>query len=286
MCKKGSGELKRVVLGSIKFLIIVSIVVAGIVVYSLKIEPKLLITKEYELKFSSGGENSIRVVQFSDVHLGPNYSLEQLERLVDRINKLKPDLIAFTGDLIDVASEFEGRSEISGILDKLSSRYGKYAIWGNHDYGGGGVRFYEKIMIESGFKLLTNQNSKIELESGKVLTIIGVDDAMLGNPDVQKAYSGVDDQGAKLLLLHQPDLVDEIGYDNFDLALAGHSHGGQVIVPTLGPVVTPPLAKKYRKGMYQLGIHTHLYVNSGIGTTRIPIRFWSPPEISVFDIAI
>ena len=266
MCKKGSGELKRVVLGSIKFLIIVSIVVAGIVVYSLKIEPKHLITKEYELKFSSGGENSIRVVQFSDVHLGPNYSLEQLERLVDRINKLKPDLIAFTGDLIDVASEFEGRSEISGILDKLSSRYGKYAIWGNHDYGGGGVRFYEKIMIESGFKLLTNQNSKIELESGKVLTIIGVDDAMLGNPDVQKAYSGVDDQGAKLLLLHQPDLVDEIGYDNFDLALAGHSHGGQVIVPTLGPVVTPPLSKKYRKGMYQLGIHTHLYVNWYVNT--------------------
>ncbi len=284
--KKGSEELKRLVLGIIKCLIIVSIVVAGIVVYSLKIEPKRLVTKEYELNLSSGGGDSIRVVQFSDVHLGPNYSIEQLERLVDRINKLKPDIIAFTGDLMDIASEFEGRSEISGILGKLSSRYGKYAVWGNHDYGGGGVRFYEEIMIKSGFKLLTNQNSRIELESGKVLTIIGLDDAMLGKPDVQKAYSGVDDQGAKLLLLHEPDLVEEIRYDHIDLALAGHSHGGQVVVPVFGPVLTPPLAKKYTKGMYQLGIRTHLYVNSGIGTTKIPIRFWNPPELSVFDIAI
>ncbi|WP_223145583.1 metallophosphoesterase [Sporosarcina sp. ANT_H38] len=278
--------MKRLVLGIIKCLVIASIVVAGLAVYSIKIEPKRLVTQEYELEFSSGGEDSIRVVQFSDVHLGPNYSLEQLERLVDRINDLEPDVIAFTGDLMDVAFEFEGKSEISGILGKLSSRYGNYAVWGNHDHGGGGVRFYEDIMMKSGFTLLKNQSSTLELESGQVLNIIGLDDAMLGKPDIQKAYSDVDNQGAKLLLLHQPDLVDDIGYDNFDLALAGHSHGGQVDIPTLGPVVTPPLAKKYRKGMYQLGIHTHLYVNSGIGTTRIPIRLWSPPEISVFDITI
>ncbi|WP_277585066.1 metallophosphoesterase [Psychrobacillus antarcticus] len=286
LSKKGSEGLKRLVFGIIKCLVIASVVVAGLAVYSFKIEPKRLVTKEYELEFSSGGTDSIRVVQFSDVHLGPNYSLEQLERLVDRVNDLEPDIIAFTGDLLDVASEFERRSETSGILGKLSSRYGNYAVWGNHDHGGGGVRFYEDLMMKSGFTLLKNENSIIELESGQVLNIIGLDEAMLGKPDVQKAYSGVDDRGAKLLLLHQPDLVDEIGYDNFDLALAGHSHGGQVVVPTFGPVVTPPLAKKYRKGMYQLGTHTHLYVNSGIGTTRIPIRFWSPPEISVFDITL
>ncbi len=243
-------------------------------------------TREFEVELSSEGRDSIRVVQFSDVHLGPNYSLQQLEKLVERVNELEPDIIAFTGDLIDVPSAFEGRSEISDILGKLRSRYGKYAVWGNHDYGGGGVRFYENIMSESGFKLLKNQNSAIELDSGQKITIIGLDDAMLGHPDIEKAYTGVDDKGDKLLLLHDPDLVDNIKADRFDLALAGHSHGGQVVVPFLGHLVTPPLARIYTKGMYQLADDNYLYVNSGIGTTRITVRFLNPPELSVFDLTI
>lgn len=278
--------LKRVIWRVIKCLFILSIVVIGIIVSACKIEPKRLVTREFEVELSSESRESISVVQFSDVHLGPNYSLQQLEKLVDSINELEPDIIAFTGDLIDVASEFEGRSEISGILGKLNSRYGKYAIWGNHDYGGGGVRFYEDIMIKSGFKLLKNQNSVIELDGGQLVTIIGLDDAMLGHPDIEKSFAGVNSQEAKLLLLHEPDLVDEIEADRFDLALAGHSHGGQVVVPLFGPLVTPPFAKIYTKGMYQLATDTYLYVNRGIGTTKIAVRFWNPPELSVFNLAM
>lgn len=278
--------MKRIIINIIKWLIILSIVVAGMVIYSFKIEPKRLVTKEYELELTSGGESSLRVVQFSDVHLGPNYSLEQLEKLVVKINGLQPDVIAFTGDLMDVPSQFEDRSKISAILGKLSSKYGNYAVWGNHDRGGGGVKFYEDIMNTSGFKLLTNESSTIELENGKVVNIIGLDEAMLGNPDIPKAYSGTSNQGMNLLILHQPDLIEDVGYDNIDVALAGHSHGGQVDVPLIGPIYTPPLAEKYTKGLYELGIHKYLYVNSGIGTTRIPVRFWNPAEISVFNITL
>lgn len=73
-------------------------------------------------------------------------------------------------------------------MGKISSTYGKYAVWGNHDYGGGGVGFYENIMVESGFKLLRNQNNDIKLDSGKKVTIIGIDDAMLGHPDIEASY--------------------------------------------------------------------------------------------------
>lgn len=269
-----------------KSLFILSIVIAGIIVYAYKIEPKRLVTREFDVELSSESRESIRVVQFSDTHLGPDYSLQQLEKLVDRINELEPDIIAFTGDLIDITSQFEERSEISGILGKLRSTYGNYAVWGNHDYGGGGVRFYEDIMVKSGFKLLKNQHSTIELDSGKLLTVIGLDDAMLGHPDIEQSFAGVNSQGAKLLLLHEPDLVDGIEAGRFDLALAGHSHGGQVVVPLFGPLVTPPFAQIYTKGMYQLAADTHLYVNSGIGTTKIPVRLWNPPELSVFDLAM
>jgi len=188
--------------------------------------------------------------------------------------------------LIDIPSQFEEKSEISSILGKLRSTYGNYAVWGNHDYGGGGVRFYEDIMINSGFTLLRNQHNVIELDSGQLITMIGLDDAMLGYPDIEKSFIGVGDQGVNLLLLHEPDLVDEIETNRFDLALAGHSHGGQVVIPLFGPLVTPPFAKIYTKGMYELATDTYLYVNSGIGTTKIAVRFWNPPELSVFDLAI
>lgn len=278
--------MKRLIFNIIKCLIVLSIIVAGIVIYAFKIEPKRLITKEYELELVEGGESSLKVVQFSDVHLGPNYSLEQLEKLVEKINGLQPDVIAFTGDLMDVPSKFEDRSKISAILGKLRSKYGNYAVWGNHDRGGGGVRFYEEIMSSSGFKLLTNESSVIDLENGKVINVIGLDEGMLGNPDVQKAYAGTNGEGINLLILHQPDLIDQVEDDNIDVALAGHSHGGQVDVPVIGAIYTPPLAEKYTKGLYQLGIHKYLYVNSGIGTTRIPVRFWNPAEISVFNITL
>ena len=278
--------LKRVIWRIIKCLFILSIVIVGIIVYAFKIEPKRLVTREFGVELSSESRESIRVVQFSDTHLGPDYSLQQLKKLVDRINELEPDIITFTGDLIDIPSQFEERAEISGILDKLRSTYGNYAVWGNHDYGGGGVRFYEDIMMKSGFKLLRNQHSTIELDSGQFITMIGLDDAMLGHPDIEQAFTAVNSEGAKLLLLHEPDLVDEIEADRFDLALAGHSHGGQVAIPLFGPLVTPPFAEIYTKGMYELATDTFLYVNSGIGTTKIAVRFWNPPELSVFDLAI
>lgn len=278
--------LKRVIVRVIKCLFILSIIIVGVIVYAYKIEPKRLVTREFDVELSSESRESIRVVQFSDTHLGPDYSLQQLEKLVDRINELEPDIITFTGDLIDVASQFEERSEISGILGKLSSTYGNYAVWGNHDYGGGGARFYEDIMMKSGFNLLRNQHSTIELDSGQFITMIGLDDAMLGHPEIEQSFAGVNSQSAKLLLLHEPDLINGIEGEHFDLALAGHSHGGQFVVPLFGPLVTPPFAKIYTKGMYELATDTYLYVNSGIGTTKIAVRFWNPPELSVFDLAI
>ncbi|WP_313893251.1 metallophosphoesterase [Psychrobacillus sp.] len=276
--------MKTLIWAIIKCIMIISTAVAGIVVYSVKIEPNRLVVNEFDFELVSGGEDSIRIVQFSDVHLGPNYSLKQLEKLVHKINKLRPDIITFTGDLMDIPSQFDDRSKISEILSKLNNTYGNYAVWGNHDYGGGGVRFYEDIMTASGFEILKNENGIIELENGKALNVVGVDDAMLGNPDIQMAFAGINSHLPTLLLLHEPDLVEEVAYDKVDLILAGHSHGGQVVLPGIGPLYTPPLAQKYEKGLYALEVGKHLYVNSGIGTTKIAIRFGNPPEISVFDV--
>ena len=141
-------------------------------------------------------------------------------------------------------------------------------------------------MEDSGFKILVNDQANVKLDSGKTISILGLDDALLGNPDVEKTVRNIKESNYNLLLLHEPDLSDKFVSYNIDLILAGHSHGGQVKIPFLGEIVTPPLAEKYKDGLYNFNTqrNTQLYVNSGIGNTKMPFRFMNVPEVSIFEI--
>lgn len=262
-----------------------ALLVAGLWSNIRYIEPNRLEIKEINLVKEGTYDYEPRsIVQFSDTHLGHEFDLDELERLVDKINKQKPDLIVFTGDLIDNTALYEDRNGISAVLSKLKSKYGKFAIWGNHDYGGGGTNYYARIMGESGFTVLKNNHERIELEDGRSINMIGLDDGLLGKPDVEKAFKSVQEADYNVLFMHEPDLMDEALDQDVDLALAGHSHGGQIKLPFIGPVLTPVLAKHYTHGLYELEPDQYLYVNTGIGTTKIGVRFLNPPEITVFKI--
>jgi predicted MPP superfamily phosphohydrolase len=135
---------------------------------------------------------------------------------------------------------------------------------------------------------LKNQANKLTLLDGSEIYILGLDDAMLGKPDLTSMMVGVPKERYKILLCHEPDLASQAQFYGIQLQLSGHSHGGQIQIPFIGPLVTPPLAEKYYEGFYflenELGKLT-LYVNRGIGTTRLPFRFLSQPEVTVFHLA-
>ena len=138
----------------------------GIAIYidARYIEPKLLWEKEETLQTSKLSHTTkLKVVLFSDVHLGESYSLSDFDKVIDKINALKPDMILFAGDLIDDYKEFEADDKVGLLLQKLKAPYGKYTIYGNHDHGGYGTERYAKIMKTAGFTLLRNQNATIEL---------------------------------------------------------------------------------------------------------------------------
>lgn len=260
-----------------------------VLVYSLYIEPKILVNHEYDLnKEKSGESQNIKVVQLSDIHISEDYTEKQLEKMVEKVNKLEPDIITFTGDLFDNYSKYGPVKETVEALGKLKAKYGKYSVWGNRDYGGGASRQYENIMRDSGFTLLKNEGVNIHIENGKKIFIGGLDDALLGNLDVDNALRKMKkDSDYKIMLMHEPDKADVLKDSELNLILAGHSHGGQVKIPLLKRTKTA-LAKKYISGFYTINEKTQLklYVNTGIGTTRIPVRFMVPPEISIFNIAI
>lgn len=274
------GILKRI----ISYLILL-IVIVGI--YSTYIERNLLTVKKYGMTVTENGEENIKIVQFTDTQLGKYFSLEQLDKVVKRINKQEADIVIFTGDLIDNASQYEDLYEISEVLGKIEATIGKYAIYGNHDYGGGAVRYYSDIMEECGFELLVNSNSTIDIGEKKI-NILGADDALMGNYNAEETMANINSDDVNLLLIHEPDLMEDFKDYPIDLALSGHSHGGQVYVPFYGPIKTNDLAEIYTKGFYKIDNEreTKIYVNSGLGNTKVPFRLFNMPQITVIDIKI
>ena len=227
--------------------------------------------------------NQTRIVQFNDTHIGFQYDLSSLKKTTNIIRSFKADLICFAGDLFDNPVEYQITPDFYEILNSLTAPLGKYAVYGNHDHGGYGTELYEQVMDKCGFKVLKN-SSDILLKDGDSILIAGVDDSSLGFPNIARALQGKPENLFTLLLSHAPDYANAAASHPVNLQLSGHSHGGQVQIPLIGPLITPPHAKEYQEGLYEIREGFSLYVNRGLGTTRVPYRLLCRPEITVFDL--
>lgn len=255
--------------------------------YACEIEPKFLdiTTHTIHHPLIPAAFHNKKIIQFSDTHLGFHYDLPQLKKLVQKINSLSPDIVFFTGDLMDEPNKYDRPDEIAPILSEINAPLGKFAIYGNHDHGGYGSDIYKEIMNTSGFTLLLNEHAPIKVEEGTIY-VAGIDDAMLGRPDIHQSLASIPEHAYTILLSHAPDLANTAASFPVQLQLSGHSHGGQIQLPFLGALVKPPYGEIYYEGFYEIGDVSPLtlYVNRGIGTTRLPMRFLARPELSVFTI--
>ncbi len=228
--------------------------------------------------------NNFKIIQFSDTHIGFHYSFAQLEKLVKTINDQDPDLIVFTGDLVDEPQTFQSSQRLIEILQQLHAKHGKFWIYGNHDHGGYGTDMIKEIMDEAEFQLLKNSHKNLVIENESI-TLVGVDDLILGSPDLESALMDSNPEHFTILLAHEPDYAETAMNYFVDVQISGHSHGGQVRFPFIGHLYTPIYAEKYVQGKYELNNgDLLLYVNRGIGTTRLPFRFLFFPEIHVFTL--
>ncbi|WP_456275685.1 metallophosphoesterase [Bacillus sp. AK128] len=254
--------------------------------YARYIEPNQLETTRFTLKSPLIPKefNGIRILQFSDTHIGHYYEMEKFSKLIDQINKEEADLVFFTGDLIDAPDTYPSPAELIPLLSSIKAPLGKFSIYGNHDHGGYGTESYKQIMEQSGFNLLMNSSTSITI-LGESITVAGLDDYMLGRPDFEQTLRTVPQDTYTILLAHEPDVAKISHSYPVQLQLSGHSHGGQVKVPFLGAIVTPPFASEYVEGLYEVGdVPLTLYVNRGLGTTRVPFRFLSKPELTIFTL--
>lgn len=249
-----------------------------------KAEPFLVHVNHVELG-KKNDRTPLNVVQISDLQVSEYYETNRLDKVIEKVNAQKPDILLFTGDLFDNYSKYpEQRAPMIEKLNAFKANIGKYAVWGNHDYGGGAVRVYEDVMSAGGFTVLRNQGETLTLSDGRQVFLGGLDDSLLGNPSVSDTLAYRQNYDYAITMTHEPDVADAFIGTDTQLVLAGHSHGGQVWIPFYP--IKNVLAEKYTRGLYQLDAITQLYVNTGIGTTSIHARFGVIPEVTQFTIYI
>ncbi len=267
------------------FLPVLGTLVVGLggITYAHKVEPDWIDITSIPLVLPhlSSEFCGYRIVQISDIHMGSWMELQRLEEIVEKINRLKPDLVAITGDFV---THKAGRhaGDLVQSLKKLATPDGVVAVLGNHD-GSSGSRGLRPILHRAGLIVLSNTVHTLR-RGPAALHLAGVDDPVNRRDRLDLVLKLLPAEGAAILLAHAPDFADKSARcSRFDLQLSGHSHGGQVRLPLLGPLFLPRLGRKYPHGLYQVGEMT-LYTNRGVGMVHMPVRFNCRPEITVFTL--
>ncbi|SEN69044.1 hypothetical protein SAMN04488134_101646 [Amphibacillus marinus] len=218
--------------------------------------------------------NRIKLLQISDLHN------RDLSGKFEQILQLTPDLIVLTGDLID--KKTKNLSTIKIFLDHLSEMDKPiYYVSGNHEVN---HQLYSELTVlleEANVQILDNSSQVIEHNEGK-FALAGVANASTGHANIDKALTEIDESMLTILLSHTPLTEAE----PVDLIVSGHTHGGQVRLPFIGGLIAPDqgLFPKYDKGLYSLDHQTSLYIDSGIGTSVLPIRLFNRAQVSVITI--
>jgi len=231
-----------------------------------------------------------RIVHISDIHFKEFTEAFFLKLVLHEVNMLKPDLIALTGDFVsfgpvDTHKAIPWAYECAQLLTHLTCQH-RYAVMGNHDCIVSAPAVTDALTMH-GIPVLDNRAVPLERD-GKRIWLAGIADALVEThkPDLDKAIPSaarIDDEPV-ILLGHEPDFAPQVVKHNVDLMLSGHTHGGQVRIPFLPPIMLPPMGKEFVEGHFQLGA-TQLYVNRGIGAVGLPFRFNCPPEITVLTLA-
>lgn len=255
-------------------LFIITLLLAG---YSYFIEPNKLEVTNYAIQDKE--LSGVEIVFASDFHIKP-YGQKRLEKVVETINAQNPDVVVSAGDFVCGHTEHSTMhpEKIAEGLGKVKSKHGFYTTLGNHD--GWYDRWYIKELLEKqNIKVLNNKNVKLQI-NGKEIYIAGVEDMMTAFPNVEDALRGT--KSPTILLTHTPDIFPDVP-KSVNLTLAGHTHGGQVRIPIIGPIFTASnYGNKYAIGLIEEN-GKKLITTRGIGVSILPFRFNCPPEIVVIE---
>ncbi len=285
---KEDNEEKRSFKGLINFIFIIIILIVGIIFYSKYVGTKGLIVKEYRVESNILSDNfsGVKIVHFSDMYYNSTFEKDDLVKMINRINILKPDIVVFTGDLVNPSYKLK-EDDINILKDQMSkieAKIGKYAICGDNDYK---LDNYIDIMESSGFTILSNTYDEIFYKTNESIFIVGLPSSIKEKTDLSKAFEfyNVDNRKYVITLVHDGKTIKAIDDSDYevDLILGGHSLGGLVQIPYVGGIIKDNNTYKYSEYEYKKGI-TNIFISSGLGTDKYDFRFNNKPSFNLYRL--
>ena len=258
-----------------------------VVVYAKYLGTKGLIVKEYRVESSilSSNFSGLKIVHFSDLLYKSTTDKEEVKLLVEKINILKPDIVVFTGDLVNnkIINESDKNFLIEN-LSKINVNISKYAIYGDYDFS---FSSYEEIMNNSGFNILNNSYDTIYYNNNEPMYIVGIPSSIKENTNLEKSFEFYSDENRKyiIVLVHDGKTIkylDESPYE-VDMILGGHSLGGLIKLPYINKLFINDSSYKYYEEFYSKGL-TKIFISSGIGCNKYNYRLFNKPSFNLYRL--
>ena len=271
---------------------------AGMAGYSTLVEPRRVEINHLPIAIKGlpPAFAGLTIAQLTDLHRSRFVGAGYLNHCIDLANASRPDLMVFTGDYLTHGRAHSRRGQLvyggrdagaalaldcARCLGRARARFGVFASLGNHDHWFDGD-FVAQVIRDRGIPVLRNANTEVRV-NGESLPIVGLGDLWTEGVNLSRAFAGVTAPFA-LVLMHNPDTFPDWSRPGAHLILAGHTHGGQVNLPGIGPPLVPSeYGAKYAQGLFRRG-DTQMYVNRGLGVLFPPVRFNCRPEIAVFHL--
>lgn len=274
-------EAKQKTIKTSKILIKISLIIISIITAIVLIMYFIgnigLNVKEYSITYNNLPESfyGFKIVQISDIHYNTTINYQKLEKVINKINEIKPDILLFTGDLIDESKTLNEKEQtkLINLLSTIKTTTGKYAVTGEDDEND----TFINIMNKAGFEIIDNKAKLIYYKDLTPIQLIGIK-----NKETIEEYN---DSLFTIALVHKPDTITYIkeNYQATSLTLAGHSHNKQINIKYIKDLIKIDGAKTYYEEYYQVD-NIDLYISSGLGTTKYPFRLFNHPSISLFRL--
>lgn len=271
-------KLLYFILGSLVFIFIILIYSRFIGTTSLKINELTINTNILE------SYDGLKIIHFSDLHYKKIITEDRVKNLIKEINNTNPDLVLFTGDLLDTLYEMTN-SDTNFLIEqlkKIDSKYGKYAILGDQDYSQ--KETASNILIQSDFTILNNNSTTVYNKNNDKIIISGLGSYLENDFNIDN-ITIEDTTNYQIVLVHEPDMIDNIKekLPATTLILAGHSINGSINIPGIKNILLPEGAKKYYNSYYELN-NTRIFISNGIGVNNINFRLFNTPSFNFYRL--
>lgn len=274
-----------------KIILIISIIIVFIVsffAYSRYIATKKFKINEYVIRNSNIPDSfyGTKIVHISDIHYKSTTDYLDLKKIINKINLIKPDIVILSGDIFDKDIKYTDKDyeQIKNQFKKIDYNISKYAIKGDSDLN---IKKWEEIINDSDFINLNDTYDYIYNGGIDPILIVGISSNYKNNhinktiEDIKKET--ISPYKYSILVLHEPDFINDIINLNFNLALSGHSMGGKINLPIIGGIAKNKYSKKYYKNYYRVE-NTNLFISNGIGTDSLKLRFRNTPSINLYRL--